>query len=99
MYYAKIKMYYAVHRGKKTGIFSSWEECKKSVGKYPDASYKKFKNIDNAREFVVNGSIKSNTEEKIEVIPNQQIIKVYTDGSCIQNINNRLSIIWWCLCI
>lgn len=84
-------MYYAVHKGKKTGIFPSWIECKKSVDKYPNAIYKKFKNIDKAREFVVNGNPKLSIDkgEKMCLITNQQTIKVYTDGSCIRNINNK----------
>jgi ribonuclease HI len=84
-------MYYAVHKGKKTGIFSSWNECKKSVDKYPNAIYKKFKNISMAKNFVVNGDLKLSIEkeDKMYLIPNQQTIKVYTDGSCIRNINNK----------
>ena len=30
------KSYYAVARGSQTGIFTSWEECARSVSGYPD---------------------------------------------------------------
>lgn len=38
---AKVK-YYVVWKGRKTGIFSSWEECAAQVQGYPDAAYKSF---------------------------------------------------------
>ena len=36
------KKYYAVKKGKRTGIFQSWEECKASVDGYPGAEYRGF---------------------------------------------------------
>lgn len=36
------RFYYAVKRGRKRGIFRSWEECKKHVLSYSGARYKKF---------------------------------------------------------
>ncbi|MBR1769786.1 MAG: ribonuclease H family protein [Bacteroidales bacterium] len=38
----KQKKYYVVWVGRKTGIFSSWEECKQSVEKFENAKYKSF---------------------------------------------------------
>lgn len=35
--------YYVVWIGKKTGIFTSWEQCKAQVDGYPNARYKSFK--------------------------------------------------------
>ena len=34
--------YYVVWRGRKTGIFTSWEECSAQVSGYPKAKYKAF---------------------------------------------------------
>lgn len=36
------KNFYAVKVGKKTGVFTSWEECEQSVKGYPNAKYKGF---------------------------------------------------------
>jgi len=36
------KKYYVVWKGKKTGIFSSWSECKKQIHSYEGAQYKAF---------------------------------------------------------
>lgn len=35
--------YYAVKNGRKTGIYTSWEDTEKLVKGYPDAKYKSFK--------------------------------------------------------
>ena len=38
---AKKKMY-AVKKGRVTGIFTSWDECRDAVEEYPGAEYKVF---------------------------------------------------------
>lgn len=44
--------YYAVRKGKETGIFTSWEECEEKVKGYSGAEYKKFSRKDLAEEYV-----------------------------------------------
>uniref|UniRef100_A0A8C9XCP6 Ribonuclease H1 n=1 Tax=Sander lucioperca TaxID=283035 RepID=A0A8C9XCP6_SANLU len=39
---AKGKFFYAVKKGFKPGVYSSWDECKSQVDKFPAASFKKF---------------------------------------------------------
>ncbi|KAM8832282.1 ribonuclease H1 isoform 2-T2 [Spinachia spinachia] len=39
---AKGKIFYAVQRGFKPGVYTSWDECKSQVDKFPAASFKKF---------------------------------------------------------
>lgn len=34
--------FYAVKKGRKTGIFYSWDDCKQQIEKYPNAVYKSF---------------------------------------------------------
>jgi len=68
-------MYYAVRIGLKTGIFDTWDECKKSVIGYKGAVFKKFKNKIDALNFINQVHNKSDTNE----------IFVYTDGSCLNN--------------
>lgn len=38
----KRKKFYVVWKGRKTGIFETWEECKAQVENYPNAEYKAF---------------------------------------------------------
>jgi ribonuclease HI len=68
-------MYYSVFKGFNKGIYKSWKECEKEVKGYKGAIYKKFKLENDAILFLNNGVKK---EER-------NIIKVYTDGSCINN--------------
>lgn len=44
--------FYAVKAGRQTGIFNSWEECKKQVDGYPSASYKSFKTAAEAAAYI-----------------------------------------------
>ncbi len=46
------KNYYAVKNGYQTGIFQTWEECKKQVSGYPGAEYKGFALLKDAREYL-----------------------------------------------
>lgn len=39
---AKKQKFYVVWKGRKTGIFTSWDECAAQVTGYPDAEYKSF---------------------------------------------------------
>ena len=57
-YYNKSKnntVYYVVHKGHKTGIYSTWNECKVNVEKFEGAIYKKFTNEKVAIAFLQNG--------------------------------------------
>ena len=69
-------MYYSVYKGFNKGIYKSWKECEKEVKGYKGAIYKKFKLENDAILFLNNG-----LEKKEE----SNIMKVYTDGSCINN--------------
>lgn len=46
------KKYYGVKRGKVTGIFTSWDECKRSVEGFPGAEYKGFTDYSEACEYL-----------------------------------------------
>ena len=73
--------YYAIAKGRKTGIFRSWSEVKPLVDRYPNAKYKSFKTEKEAQQFLEpNQSI----ETPILSDPNQ--ITVYTDGSCVNKL-------------
>ena len=44
------KKYYVVWKGKETGVFESWEECKKQIQGFEGAQYKSFKTKDSAQK-------------------------------------------------
>ena len=43
---------YAIRKGKQTGIFHSWEECKQLVDGYPRAEYKSFLTQEEAEQYL-----------------------------------------------
>lgn len=43
------KKFYAVRKGKKTGIFDTWDDCKDAVSGYSGAEYKGFQTLTEAR--------------------------------------------------
>ncbi|XP_063079548.1 ribonuclease H1 isoform X2 [Engraulis encrasicolus] len=59
--------FYAVRKGFQPGVYSTWDECKSQVDKFPYASYKKFALEKDAWEFVRSQSTKcSSTTEAAE---------------------------------
>ena len=97
--------YYAVHKGRKTGIYSTWEECQKQVTQFAYPIYKKFDNEKDAQYFLEHGFQNNNNpvsrkitadkknekilEEELKDDPHNKIF-IYTDGSCIK-FQNGLS--------
>ena len=69
--------FYAVRKGKKTGIFSTWDECKEQVTGFKGAIYKSFKTLEEAEEFV------KGNEEKIENVEEVDGVYAYIDGSLV----------------
>lgn len=67
------KRYYAVKSGLKIGIFNSWDECKKLVSGYPNAEYKGFSTLEEAKNYM------NNVKEVIE--HNDNSVIAYVDGS------------------
>lgn len=47
--------YYVVHKGRKPGIYKTWNECKKQIHNFDGAIFKKFTDSTEAGEFLVNG--------------------------------------------
>ncbi|XP_078005874.1 ribonuclease H1 isoform X3 [Phascolarctos cinereus] len=60
-------MFYAVKRGRKTGVFPTWSECQAQVNRFPAARFKKFATEDEAWAFVRNTATPDrSTEQKKE---------------------------------
>lgn len=57
--------YYAVKKGRTPGLYTSWDECKKSVFKFPGAIYKSFETEKEAVEYLENDEPKEEKELKI----------------------------------
>ncbi len=88
---AKSKTFYVVHKGHQTGIYFTWDECKKNVDKYEGAIFKKFTDEKEAIEFLKNGfglnikpkcvTRKENTDKKnIEKITDAEVDAITEDA-------------------
>ncbi len=74
------KKVYAVKKGKNTGIFYQWEECRKAVDGYPGAEYKGFPTVQEAKNYL------GITEEGEADVPpagatSGESLLAYVDGS------------------
>ncbi|KHJ93797.1 hypothetical protein OESDEN_06288 [Oesophagostomum dentatum] len=58
--------YYAVARGHTTGVFTSWEECKKQTTGFKGAKFKKFDNEEEAKMFAEGKTLKQIEEAMAE---------------------------------
>lgn len=85
--------YYAVKKGKKPGIYRSWNECKTQVAGYSGAVYKSFTSMEEAEKFMglstsqnsKSSGEKKRTDDKSRnsetIVPNLEKITAYVDGS------------------
>ena len=82
---AKSKKIYAVKKGKKTGIFTSWEECKEAVEGFSGCEYKGFNSEEEAKAYIDGEDIVLVND----ILPRLQQNKVvaFTDGSYDTNEN------------
>lgn len=77
------KKFYAVKNGRKTGIYRTWEECRKHIDRFPGAQFKGFETKQEA-EFYLGMDISEVSSEAatddLQKLPAGTII-AYVDGS------------------
>lgn len=77
---ARSPKYYAVSRGRRPGVYRTWEECQRQINGYSHAEFKSFDTEAKAQRFVQQGSTPPvATEEQDE--PEAFRLVLYTDGS------------------
>ncbi|MGI6501604.1 MAG: viroplasmin family protein [Anaerostipes sp.] len=70
--------FYAVKQGKETGIYRSWDECRKQTHGFPNAQYKSFKTEEEAIEYM------NPSASELMTIDEDTLI-AYVDGSFDNN--------------
>lgn len=75
------KKYYAVKKGKITGIFASWKECRPLVEGYSGAEYKGFATKKEAQDYLDAASLVCRGAEEGGEIPPPGSLLAYVDGS------------------
>lgn len=78
--------YYAVKIGRKTGIYTSWNEAEKLVKGYPDAKYKSFRTREDAEHYMNDGSKESSVQSAMQ-INEPEGDYAFVDGSFNVNTN------------
>ena len=68
------KKYYAVKNGRKTGVFTTWDECKRQVMGFKGAAYKGFETLEEAERFASDG-------DAADTSPREDAVTAYVDGS------------------
>jgi ribonuclease HI len=89
---AKKQKFYVVWKGRKPGIFTSWEECSAQVTGYPDAEYKSFESKD-AAEKAFRGEYEDYKGKYVSSLSQQRLLETgqpipasySVDASCIGN--------------
>lgn len=62
---------YAVRKGKQTGLFETWDECREQVSGFPGAEYKSFQSYEEAEDYLL-----PKTRSRLQVD-----LTAYVDGS------------------
>ncbi|XP_058407844.1 ribonuclease H1 isoform X2 [Diceros bicornis minor] len=69
-----LSMFYAVRRGRKAGVFLTWNECRAQVDRFPAARFKKFATEEEAWAFVRNSASPNGSEgQKNEHVQESQV--------------------------
>lgn len=74
-----MKKVYAVRKGRRTGLFTTWAECESQVKGYAGAEYKSFIDNKSALEYL--------NKEKEIIQDSDDYLKVYVDGSYSKRLN------------
>jgi ribonuclease HI len=78
------KKFYAVKKGRKVGVFNTWDECRSYVHGYKGAQYKSFENAKEAENFLkANVCVSANESHTAENPPAPKPYEAiaYVDGS------------------
>lgn len=75
--------YYAVKKGKKPGIYLTWDECKEQVDKVRGAIFKSFSNFEDAENFIGDKNVgkKELTIEPTLISMEKNKLYAFVDGS------------------
>lgn len=81
--------FYAVRKGKTTGIFLTWDECKAQVDGFSGAEYKSFSTKEEAENFLF-----PQQENKTD-IPDKDTLIIYVDGSYYEGEFSYGMVVLW----
>lgn len=68
------KKFYAIKKGKKPGIYTTWPEAQKQIHGFSKAQFKSFSTRKEAEEYI-------NPPEKVSTVTKEDTVQAYVDGS------------------
>jgi len=86
----KKQKFYVVWKGRRTGIFESWDECQAQINGFADAKYKSFKSkqmaenafISSPKDFIGHPIFESDlTEEQLKLIGEPVLMSISVDAA------------------
>lgn len=77
--------FYAVRKGRKTGIYQSWAECQTQITGFSGAIYKSFSTEEEAEQFLEEEKPDLSLKKQ-EILTNEEIVVAYVDGSFEQTM-------------
>ena len=86
--------FYGVRRGRTTGVFDSWDACRKQVYKFPSAEYKAFSTREEAFAFVSPAAPALKKAKKTWDVSSDSNTAIWVDGSCFPQRDGSLRIGW-----
>ncbi|XP_043309588.1 ribonuclease H1 isoform X2 [Cervus canadensis] len=75
-----LAMFYAVKRGRKAGVFLTWDECRAQVDRFPAARFKKFATEEEAWAFVRRSASPSDSGEEPQVKASKRLREPLDEG-------------------
>ena len=86
--------FYAVRRGRSTGVFDSWDACRRQVHKFPGAEYKAFPTREEAFSFLSRAEKPLDKTTETSALSSDSQIAIWVDGSCFPQGDGSFRIGW-----
>ncbi len=86
--------FYGVRQGRTTGVFDSWEACRKQVYKFPGAEYKAFPTRAEASAYVSPQQAPHDHTADVAGVSAHPSWAIWVDGSCFPQVDGSLRIGW-----
>lgn len=78
--------YYAVARGRNTGIYTSWQEAQEQIIRFPNALFKSFESeIDAIKYLQDHEETEPKSQDFRDYLKSSNDCVAYIDGSCMEN--------------
>jgi len=86
--------FYAIRKGRRPGVYTTWPACEVQVKGFPGAVYKAFSTKAQAQAFMAESLPSSTSAPLADALPSTDAIRIWVDGSCLENSKGSLHFGW-----